>query len=420
MAVPWLDLALVVALLAVNGLLAGSEMAFVSLREGKLFQLEGRGGRGARVARLARDPNRYLGAVQLGITMAGFLASATAAVSLSQPLAVVLSPLGGSAEPVAVATVTVVLALITLLFGELIPKRLSMQWAERWSMVAVRPLSVLISLTGPVLTALGWATDSVVRRLGADPEARGDSMGRDELLFALRAQLDESDRRLVIGAIEATEHRVRQVMVPRVRVLAFEVSTPAPEVLDRLREAGHRAAPLYQKDLDEPVGQVEVGDLIGVTGPVGRVLRPLMAIPSTSPVLETLRRLRSTRTNLAVVVDEHGGTAGIVTTDDIIDDLVSLQGPSVLLAPEGAGGRPAGAIVLPGSFPIHELDDVGVSLPEGRYVTVAGLVLARLGRIPSAGDLIGVSGYTVEVLAMDRLAVASVRIVSNEVDPSRP
>src|SRR3954469_7623498 len=176
-----LDLALVGGLIILNALFAGSEMALVSLREGQIQRLEQQGRTGRLVATLARDPNRFLATIQIGITLAGFLASATAAISLAKPLVDPLAFLGGAAEAVAVILVTIVLTFFTLVLGELAPKRIAMQRAERWALLVARPLDLLASFSRPAVWALGATSDLVVRLAGVDPEPQREEISPDEL-----------------------------------------------------------------------------------------------------------------------------------------------------------------------------------------------------------------------------------------------
>jgi putative hemolysin len=408
----WVDLVLVAVLIGVNGLLAGSEMAFVSLRDAQVRRLSVSGGRAAHVAELAQDPNRYLGAVQLGITMAGFLASATAAVSISQPIAKFLGPLGPYARPAAIAAVTITLGLITLVFGELVPKRVAMQRAERWSLAAVRPLSLFITLTRPLIAALGSLTNGLVRAVGADPHQRNDEISDDEIVHLVETQptLTESQRRIMIAAIEVSGRTLRQILVPRTKVVALDASLPATQALQTLRTAGYSRAPIINGVLDEPVGQAHVSDLVDASGSVGDYCNPILAVPQSLSVLEALRQLQASHTQLAIVVDEHGGTAGIITVEDLTEQLVGEiydETDRDLIAVERDR---AGALLLPGSFPIHDLSDIGIVLPKGSYVTVAGLILARLGRIPEVGVRTRVEGQDLEVVAMNRRTITTVRV----------
>ena len=408
----WFDLILVGALVGINAVLAGSEMAFVTLREGQLRHLAELGRRGERVAQLARDPNRYLSAVQLGITLAGFLASATAAVSISEPVANLLSPLGRSATPVAIAMVTVVLALLSLVFGELVPKRVAMQRSVGWSLAVGRPLSWFISLTRPIIVLLSWLTDGVVRAVGADPGRHRDAITEQEIVELVEAQptLTVAQRRIVAGAIEIADRTLRQVLVPRNRTAVVDASTPTSEALDELRAAGHSRAPVVNGSLDHPVGQVHLRDLIDSVGNAGDHIGPILAMPESLSVLEALRQLQSSRTQLAVVIDEHGGAEGIVTVEDLIEELVGEIYDETDRDLQTVQRYDTGELVLPGTFPIHDLRDLGIDLPTGHYVTIAGLILDRLGRLPEVADYILVDGYRIEVTGTDGRAISSARI----------
>jgi len=420
----WLDVVLVVALIGVNAMLAGSEMAFVALREGQIRRLAQGGPRGVRVSALAEDPNRYLSAVQLGITLAGFLASATVAVSMSEPVADQLTALGSAAQPVAVALVTVVVALVSLVFGELVPKRLAMQRAERWSLVAARPMSWFIAASSPLIVVLSRATDAAVRAFGGDPRRHRDDVTDEEIVEFVEAQsgLDDTQRQIMAGAIEIAARTLRQVLVPRNRVAAVDVSMPAPEALHLLLQSGHSRGPVIDGSLDETVGQVHIRDLISATGTVESLADRVLALPDSLSVLEALRRLQASRTQLAVVVDEHGGSAGIVTVEDLVEELVGEiydeEDRDVLSVERDEDG----ALVLPGSFPVHDLGDVGVDLVAGGAVSVAGVVLEVLGHVPVRGEHAIIGGYDIEVLDVDRQLINTVRVtgIGGQADDPEP
>src|SRR6056297_1371620 len=220
----WPQLVLVAVLVVVNAAFAGTELALVSLRESQLQRLEQRSATGAVLARLAREPNNFLATIQIGITLAGFLASAAAAVSLAEPLEEPLSFLGDLARPASIVVVTLLLAYLTLVFGELAPKRLAMQSAERWGMLAARPLSVVETLTRPAVKLLSVSTDLAVRALGGDPHQRGDEVSAEELrqMVATRSELTLQQRRIIDGAFEVSERNLREVLRPRRDVLWFD------------------------------------------------------------------------------------------------------------------------------------------------------------------------------------------------------
>ncbi|NNF53971.1 MAG: HlyC/CorC family transporter [Acidimicrobiales bacterium] len=411
----WFDLAIVMALVCLNALLAGTEIALVSLREGQLKGLAEGSRRGEKVVELVRDPNRYLGAVQLGITLAGFLASAAAAVSISEPVADLFGG-GRYAQPAAVTLVTVILSLVTLVFGELVPKRLAMQRAERWSLVMVRPLWGFITVTRPIIVFLSALTDLLVSAAGGDPDRHRDDISDDEIVDLVEAHptLTETQRQIMAGAIEIAGRSLRQVLVPRNRVVTIDATLSVDQARQRLLEAGHSRAPVVRGTLDDPVGQVHLRDLFDDDGIAGERASPLIALPESVSVLEALRQLQAGRCELAAVVDEYGGTAGIITIEDLVEELVGEIYDETDRDLLSARVEEDGSLIIPGSFPMHDLADIGVELPTGSYSTVAGLVLDRLGYVPRIGERLVVSGIEIEVMDMDGRSIVKLRVVPPE------
>ncbi|MGH9228475.1 MAG: hemolysin family protein [Acidimicrobiales bacterium] len=412
----WLQLGLVFVLVLLNAALSGTEMALVSLREGQLQQLEQRSSTGALVARLARDPNRFLATIQVGITLAGFLASAAAAVSLAEPLEDPLGFLGGAAGAVSIVVVTLVLSYATLVIGELAPKRLAMQRAERWALLAARPLSAMAMLTRPVVWLLSRSTDIVVRIMGADPSVQREEVTEAELreLVGTQASFTAKQRLIIDGAFEISERTLDEVLRPRPDVFVLDADQPVADARRALAGSGHSRAPVaHDGNLDEVVGMVHLRDLLGPGDrPVREQVGELAAFPETAGVLDVLHQMQVRRLQLALVVDEHGAAAGIITVEDLLEELVGEIYDETDRDVVGARRAADGSLVLPGRFPVHDLEDVGVrDMPEGPYATVAGLVLDVLGRVPEApGDRVTVAGRTIEVLAVDGRAITEVRI----------
>lgn len=413
----WPDIALIAVLMLVNGLFAGSEMALISLREGQLQALERRGGRRDRtLVSLARDPNRYLGTIQIGITLAGYLASATAAVTLAQPLVASLGFLGDAAGPAAIAVVTVLLTGVNLVIGELAPKRLAMQYYRQWSALVATPLSVLATLTRPVVWLLGLATDVVVRICGGNPAVGRAPLSPEELrdLVIAHPGLSEDQRMIISGALEIHGRPLRDVLVPRRSV----VTLPADELVARARAvlaaSGHSRAPVVRGDLDEVVGVVHLRDLLGDRGTVAEAARPGLLLPDSLRVSDALQRFKADRQQFALVVDERGGVAGIVTMEDLLEEIVGEIYDETDRDVLAVRRLHDGSLILPGSFPVHDLSDIDVDTtdaPPGTYTTIAGLVLAQLGRIPTRpGDRVGFGRYTVEVMAISHNAITEVRL----------
>jgi putative hemolysin len=412
----WLQLGLVFVLVLVNAAFSGTEMALVSLREGQLQQLEQRSSTGALVARLARDPNRFLATIQIGITLAGFLASAAAAVSLAEPLEDPLSFLGGAARAVSIIVVTLLLAYATLVIGELAPKRVAMQRAERWALLAARQLSFMAMLTRPVVWLLSRSTDIVVRIMGGDPSVQREEVTEAEIreLVGTQASFTAKQRLIIDGAFEISERTLDEVLRPRPDVFVLDADEPVADALQELAASGHSRAPVaHDRNLDEVVGMVHLRDLLGPRDrTVRQVAGELAAFPETSGVLDVLHEMQVRRLQLALVVDEHGAAAGIVTVEDLLEELVGEIYDETDRDVVGVRREPDGSLLLPGRFPVHDLEDVGVhGMPEGPYATVAGLVLDVLGRVPEApGDRVTVAGRTIEVLAVNGRAITEVRI----------
>ncbi|CAN5574547.1 hemolysin family protein [soil metagenome] len=409
------QLALVAVLVLLNAAFAGSELALVSLREGQLQRLEARGGSGEILARLARDPNRFLATIQIGITLAGFLASAAAAVSLAKPLEEPLDFLGGAARPVSIVLVTLVLAYGTLVFGELAPKRVAMQRAERWGLLAARPLALLSEITRPAVWMLSHSTDLAVRLMGGDPNRQREEVTEEEVrdLVASQASFSPEQQTIISGVFEVAERTLDEVLKPRREVLVLATDATCDAALDALVASGHSRAPVGDNGhLDHVIGVVHLRDLIG-GGTVTVAERSSVPtfLPESAQVLHALRDLQNARQQLAVVINEHGGAEGIVTVEDLVEELVGEIYDETDRDIIDVQRDPDGSVVLPGRFPIHDLVDLDIDLPEGEYATVAGLVLSELGRIPDGpGDEVTIQGWTLTVLAVADRAVTRVRV----------
>lgn len=412
----WPQLALVGVLVLLNAAFAGSELALVSLREGQLQRLEASSRTGAVLARLARDPNRFMATIQIGITLAGFLASASAAVTLAGPLEDALGFLGGAARPVSVVAVTIILSYVTLVLGELAPKRIAMQRAERWGLVVARPLSVLASVARPVVWFLSLSTDAVVRLLGGDPSLDREEVTEEELrdLVAAQESFTPHQRLIIDGAIEISERPLRAVLRPRTDVFSLDSTSDCRTARNELAASGRSRAPVCpHRALDDVLGIVHLRDLLsddpGCT--TASVSKPAPIFPESVTVLAALREMQQRHQQMAVVVNEHGGAEGIVTVEDLVEELVGEiydESDRDILSVRHEEGD---AIVLPGRFPVHDLSDVGVRVPEGAYDTVAGFLLDRLQRIPEApGDVVEEDAWCFQVTGVDENVITEVRI----------
>ncbi|MGJ7440062.1 hemolysin family protein [Aquipuribacter sp. MA13-6] len=422
-----LDAALVLVFILVGGLFAGSEIALVSLRDSQIEGLRRRGGRGERVALLAADPNRFLSAVQVGVTVTGFFSASFGAATLAPALAPGLVRLGlgeGAAQTTAFIGVTLVIAALSLVLGELAPKRLALQRAEGLSLLAAAPLDVIARVLRPVIWLLSRATDLVVRLLGGDPDAGREEMGEEELRSLVREHeaLDPDERRIVSEALDLADKMVRDVLIPRTEVTFLDGALSVGGALDVAVDQPHSRYPVVGDSADDVLGFVHVRDLYGAVRrgraaePLRDNLRAVPFLPETLPVLTAMSVMRRAAVHLAVVVDEYGGTAGIVTLEDFVEEVLGDIRDEYDEQLVERAELPAGVVELDG---LTHVDDVGDHVPglvldpgssEAGFETVAGFVMARMNRVPEVGDRVGLHGYQLVVTEMDGRRVSRVRV----------
>jgi putative hemolysin len=411
------EVILVLILVLVNAVFSGSEMALVSLRDSQVQKLERQSRRGRVLARLTRDPNRFLATIQIGITLAGFLASAAAAVSLSKPLVGPLSFLGSAAQPASIVIVTIGLTFVTLVIGELAPKRIAMQRTEGWALLVARPLDVLSVFARPAVWLLGFATNLVVRLVGADPNAQRDEVTTEEIrdLVAAQQEFSAEQRTIISGAFEIADRILREILIPRRDVLTLASGAAAHDALRQIIDGGHSRAPVVgPAGLDDVIGVVHLRDLVDATGPVDALARPGLFLPETLRVSDAMLQLRLEHQQLAFVVDERGAIDGIITMEDLVEEIVGEIYDETDRDVQAVVHETDGALLMPGSFPIHDLPDIGFdgdAPEEGEYTTIAGMVLASLGHIPTApGEVVTLPEFTAEVVEVTGRAITRVRL----------
>jgi putative hemolysin len=407
------SLGLVLLFVLIGGYFSGSELALLTLRDSQAERLPGR--RGARVRKLRDDSSRFLASVQVGVTFAGFFASAYGGSTLSEPLSAVLTRFGVPAAPtVAFVAVTAFISYLSLVLGELVPKRLALQRAEGFAMFVAPVLDVVSKVTRPVVWLLSVSTNVLVRMLGLDPRAGGDDVTEEELrdMVSTHGELGAEERRVLTDVFGAADRQLSTVMVPRTEVEFLAAETPLAEAAREVIDKPHSRYPVTGSTVDDVVGVVHVRDLFTAAlrdqggRTVGDLARPVPLLPGSKPVLAALTEMRANRTHLAVVVDEYGGTDGIVTMEDILEELVGEIEDEY----DPADTHPD-ATEFDGLLHRDELAErTGIVLPEGPYETLAGFVQTALGRVPVAGDVVEEHGHRFTVVEMDGRRVAQVRI----------
>ena len=424
------NFALVLLFVLIGGVFAGTEMAIVNLRESQIDQLEESGDRGVKTAEMVRDPNQFLSAVQIGVTVAGFLSSAYGASTIAPSVVPLLTNLGlpeRTAGTAALIGMTLVIAYLSLVFGELVPKRLAMQNALGMTRIVGPPLQLFGQLMRPVIWLLSVSTNLVVRLLGGDPSANREAVSAEEIKAMVRDSdaLDQAESRVLADVFDASERTVVEVMQPRHQVHFLDGQQSVAETRAEIRDTGFSRYPVTGEDLDDVLGFVHVRDMLLVEDPeatrMAELVRPIEHIPGTVQVLSALNRMRAHAQQIAVVVDEYGGTDGIVTLEDLLEELVgeiydefdadTWPAPGGLDSILNADGTVEGGLIL------QEFEAAtGIALPDtGGYETVGGFLMASLGRIPEAGDVVAIDGGTLEVVEVDERRVQTVRFT-----PVRP
>ncbi|WP_062344891.1 hemolysin family protein [Herbidospora yilanensis] len=416
------NIALVLVFILIGGYFAAAEMALVSLRESQVRRLEKLGRRGARVAKLARDPNRFLSAVQIGVTVASMLSAAFGADTLAGELTPALEGWGlpESAAPlVALLVVTLAISYVSLVLGELVPKRLALQRAEGLALLVAPFVDRIAALSRPVIWALSKSTDGVVRLLGGNPKADREAMTIEELrdMVAGHAELTADERHLIAEVFAAGKRQLREVMLPRTEVEFMAADTTLAEAAVLVASLPHSRFPVYRNSYDEVVGFVHVRDLLdpvltGRIDPISEVvpIRPVKQVPGTKRVLATLSEMRDEGHHLAIVVDEYGGTAGIVTLEDLVEELIGDIRDEYDHEEPGIR-RIAGDVEVEGLLRLVDAHtEIGIGLPEGPYETIGGFLMAKLGHLPVVGEAVEVPGARLTVTEMDGRRISRVRV----------
>jgi putative hemolysin len=429
---PVTDLLIIVLLTLLEGFFVAAEIALVSIRRSRVEQLveEGRPG-AARVKRLLDEPGRFLAVSQLGLTIIGFFASAFAAVSLADQLGRFLADSGmdeGTAQGLSLLIVTVVLALFTIVFAELVPKTLALANAERFAFSLSLPIEVLARALKPVIVALTGVTNWIAGLFGAKVSDEVQITAEELRLIVERGGeqgvLEAEEEQMINAVIELGTRRVHEVMVPRTSIVALPHDVTIEQAVDTIVAEGHSRIPVYQGTVDEIIGIIYAKDLLPFLksgGPDAPPLRSLfrtpVLVPESMSVDDLLHELQRRKVHIAIVLDEYGGTAGLVTIEDLIEEIVGeiqdeydVEEPMIERLSDDEARVDGRAAV----DDLAELFDTNVPLEdEDEYDTVGGLIYHRIGGVPRPGDQVSLDGLTLTVEKTDGRRVSKVLVVRN-------
>jgi len=359
--------------------------------------------------------------VQIGVTLATLVAGAFGADTLVGLLRTWLVSHGIShdvAAPLAFGIVTVCITFVSLVLGELAPKRIALQRTVPIALFAAPLLDRIATLARPVVWLLSVSVNIVVTLLGGDPRQGRQAMTEQEVreLLAGTQVLSPDERRIVGEVFDAGKRQIREVLLPRTEVEFLAAGTTVGDAALIAANVPYSRLPVYQDSYDNVIGFVHVRDLLGPTAPersapVDEVVRPVKFLPISKTVLSSLSEMRRDHAHLAIVADEYGGTAGIVTLEDLVEELVGDIRDEYDTGEAAATKLPRGEVDVDGLLNLDEFaEQTGIELPEGPYETVAGYVLAALGELPAPGDSVKVPGYTITVTEMDLRRIARLRV----------
>jgi putative hemolysin len=436
------DILILILLTLLEGFFVAAEISLVSIRRSRVEQLVDEGSSGARrVRRLLEEPGRFLAVSQLGLTVIGFFASAYAAVSLVETLAKILRGIGmeaNGAKGLALVVVTVVLALFTIIFAELVPKTLALANTERFAIALSLPIEFLARALGPVIKVLTGVTAAITRLFGANVSNEAQITAEELRLIVERGGeqgvLEAEEEQMINSIIELGERRLHEVMIPRIAIAALPASATLEEAIDRIVDEGHSRIPVYEDSIDEVVGILYAKDLLPFLKPgsdprpaVRTLLRPPVFVPESMTIDDLLHEFQRRKVHIAIVLDEYGGTAGLLTIEDLLEEIVGeiqdeydTEEPMVVRLSDDEARVDGRADV----DDLAELFDLNLELEDDdEYDTVGGLVYHRIGGVPSPGDQIDVNGLTLTVESTDGRRVGKVLVVrrhADEGDEPRP
>ena len=422
------DLGLILLLILLNGLFVAAEIAFVTVRRTRLDELADEGDRrAARALRLLKDPGRFLAVIQVAITFLGALASAVAAVSIVELLATPLSGvswIGERAGVIALLVVTLLVSVVSIVLGELIPKGFALANPDRIALVASGPISLFAKIVSPLVALLVLLTKAISKPFGIDPTRTPElSAAEIRLIVEQGSQqgvLEAEEEQMISAVMSLSDSKLHEVMVPRIDIVAIDQEATFDEAVEVVLKEGHSRTPLYRESVDHIVGILYAKDLlrlIAAGGPRPRlrdIMRPALFVPESQSVDDLLHELQRRKVHMAVVLDEYGGTAGLVTIEDLLEEIVGeIQDEFDEEEPMKVEIGP-GEVILDGRAAIDDLTELvepALELEDDEeYDTLGGFVYHRIGRVPVVGDAVVIEPFVITVIKVSGRRVGKVRV----------
>ena len=422
------DIVLVLGFIGLAAFFVAAEIALLSLRDSQIRQMATRGKRGARVAALTSNPNRFLAAAQVGVTFCGFLSAALGSERLGVYVIPVLEEWGlseGTSNTLSLIGLTLIISYISLVFGELVPKRLALYRTESIALASAGIINRMAIIFRPVIWLLSKSTDATVKLFGLTSKEARAEISEAELvdLVTGHTALTQHEREIVEEVFNAGDLQLHEIMVPRTEVDFMDVGLSIPDAVKVAVKHSHSRYPVTRGSTDEVIGFIHVRDLLNSisaksaeTATILELIRPVLFLPGTKGVLPALAEMRSQRSHIAIVLDEYGGTDGIITMEDLVERLVGeIQDEYDIDDDEVTASARIGEFEIDSLISLEDLEDqTNIQLPDGPYETAGGFVMHHLGRIPVVGDQIDINGVRVSVISMEGKRAGQLLITHSE------
>ncbi|WP_080800460.1 hemolysin family protein [Arabiibacter massiliensis] len=421
----WISIVVTFVLVLVNGYFSMSEMALVNAKH-LLLQHEADEGdkRAQRALSLASDSGQFLATIQVAITLVGFFASAAAATNLSEPFAQWLSSFGVGwlsviAPGLAPVLITLVVSYLSIVVGELVPKRIALADAERVSKSVAGPLMVFQKIATPLVALTSASANGLSRLLNIKDADERQAVSEEEIKFMVtdNDELLDDEKRMIHEIIDLGDMSVHEIMQPRVDMILVEDDETVRQAIERMRGTGYSRLPVYHEDIDRIVGIVHYKDLVAPlmdgkeADPVMAYAYEAMFVPETKDIFPLLAEMQTNRQQMAIVVDEYGGTDGLITVEDIVEEIVGeivdeTDRENPFIVREGDG-----VWIVDGRFPVEDAEELGWPVEESvDYETIAGWLLSVLDSVPQTGDALVIDGFGFKIQAMRRRRIQTVRV----------
>lgn len=434
----WRQMLVIFLLIGLNAFFAASEMAIVSIRQSRIKPLVDEGNKAATiVSRFLDEPSKLLATIQIGITFAGFLASAIGAQTLSQGLAEFLGSLSiplisNYAVWISTFLVTGIIAYFTLVLGELVPKRMALAKSDKIALSVAGTINTFYKITSPAVKLLTFSTNMIVKLLGGPVKTTGEQITEEEIRLMInvgeeKGIFQETETEMINSIFEFDDTVAKEVMTPRTSIIAISSDSTLEEILDIIVEENFSRIPVYEESIDHIIGILYIKDLFGKIKKemewevsLKDIIRPAYFVPEYKKIDELFKEMQKSKTHIAIVIDEYGGTAGLITIEDLLEEIVGNifdEYDDVILDYEKVDDN---TYIVNGMLDIGDINDIlDTQMPEEEFDTVSGMVLSHSGKMPEVGDEVTIDNLYFRIEEVDDKRISKIRIERREINPNK-